>query len=52
VTTIRSPRARLASSGRQEGTLGVLLLGADYYGTLAAARAFGRAGIRAARWPT
>lgn len=26
-------------------TTGVLLLGADYYGTLAAARAFGRAGI-------
>lgn len=26
--------------------MGVLLLGADYYGTLAAARAFGRAGLR------
>src|SRR5688572_24627191 len=26
--------------------MSVLLLGADYYGTLAAARAFGRAGIR------
>jgi predicted ATP-grasp superfamily ATP-dependent carboligase len=26
--------------------MGVLLLGADYYGTLAAARAFGKAGIR------
>jgi D-aspartate ligase len=28
------------------GKMGVLLLGADYYGTLAAARAFGRAGIK------
>src|SRR5690349_15608186 len=26
--------------------MGVLLLGADYYGTLAAARAFGRAGLK------
>src|SRR5688500_15852492 len=26
--------------------MGVLLLGADYYGTLAAARAFGKAGVK------
>ncbi len=40
--------ANAPESGRRIAAckMGVLLLGADYYGTLAAARAFGRAGVK------